>query len=154
MDGIKLPEFLNTEEKYNKLIRGIDTLQKFEELFLEILSDDELEMSSILTLMKVIERDVILVNKLTEASSLLEMTESFLRYMMMKDIDSNKKKTEKKQKRKDKPDAKSFNKTAENISKNRKKFPKNDSKNQKKKKSTTTTDIEGEWTCDCPQSDK
>ena len=62
MDGIKLPEFLNTEEKYNKLIRGIDTLQKFEELFLEILSDDELEMSSILTLMKVIERDVILVD--------------------------------------------------------------------------------------------
>ena len=153
MDGIKLPEFLNTEEKYNKLIRGIDTLQKFEELFLEILSDDELEMSSILTLMKVIERDVILVNKLTEASSLLEMTESFLRYMMMKDIESNKKKTEKTEKE-DEPDAKSFNKTAENISKNRKKFPKNDSKNQKKKKSSTTTDIEGEWTCDCPQSDK
>ena len=153
MDGIKLPEFLNTEEKYNKLIRGIDTLQKFEELFLEILSDDELEMSSILTLMKVIERDVILVNKLTEATTLLEMTESFLRYMMMKDIESNKKKTEKTEKE-DEPDTKSFNKTAENISKNRKKFPKNDSKNQKKKKSTTATDIEGEWTCDCPQSDQ
>ena len=35
--------------------------------------------------MKVIEHGVILVNKLTEVSALMEMTESFLRYMLMKE---------------------------------------------------------------------
>ena len=74
MDGINLPEFLNTEEKYNKMIHEVDTLYKFEEIFLKLLSDEKLDMSSIMTLMKIIECDVILVNKLTEASSLIEMT--------------------------------------------------------------------------------
>ena len=85
MDGINLPEFLNTEEKYNKMIHDVDTLYKFEEIFLKLLSDEKLDMSSIMTLMKIIERDVILVNKLTEASSLIEMTESFIRYITLKD---------------------------------------------------------------------
>ena len=86
MDGINFPEFINTEEKYNKLIHKVNTLPKFEEIFLKLLSDDNLEMSTILVLMKLIERDVILVNNLTDASNLMEMTESFIRYIMLKDI--------------------------------------------------------------------
>ena len=42
-------------------------------------------MPSILKLMKVIERDVILVNKLYEASLLMEMTNTFINYINMKD---------------------------------------------------------------------
>ena len=42
-------------------------------------------MPSILKLMKVIERDVILVNKLYEASLLMEMTNTFINYTNMKD---------------------------------------------------------------------
>ena len=38
-----------------------------------------------MTLMKIIEHDVILVNKLTEASSLVEMAGSFIRYITLKD---------------------------------------------------------------------
>ena len=83
MDQINLPEFMNTEEKYNKMIHEIDSLNKFEKIFLKLLDDETLEMSSIMTIMKVIERDVILVNKLTEVSTLMEMTESFIRYMML-----------------------------------------------------------------------
>ena len=42
-------------------------------------------MSSILKLMKVIEHDVIFVNKLHEASLLMEMTDTFINYISMKD---------------------------------------------------------------------
>ena len=85
MDGVILPDFLNTEEKYNKLIHEVNSLYKFEQIFLKLLSDDTLELPTILSLMKVIECDVILVNKLMEVSALMEMTESFLRYMLMKE---------------------------------------------------------------------
>ena len=64
MDGVILPDFLNTGEKYNKLIHEVNSLHKFEQIFLKLLSDDTLELPTILSLMKVIERDVILVNKL------------------------------------------------------------------------------------------
>ena len=85
MDGVILPDFLNTEEKYSKLIHEVNSLHKFEQIFLKLLSDDTLELPTILSLMKVIECDVILVNKLMEVSALMEMTESFLRYMLMKE---------------------------------------------------------------------
>ena len=39
--------------------------------------------------MKVIERDVIMVNKVYEASDLINMTKSFLNYIMMKISDKN-----------------------------------------------------------------
>ena len=85
MDGVILPDFLNTKEKYNKLIHEVNSLHKFEQIFLKLLSNNTLELPTILSLMKVIERDVILVNKLTEVSALMKMTESFLRYMIMKE---------------------------------------------------------------------
>ena len=47
-------------------------------------------MDSILGLMKIIERDVILVNKLNEATALMEMTETFIKYMMMKEEEKKK----------------------------------------------------------------
>ena len=37
------PSSSNTEEKYNKLIHEVNTLPKFEEIFLKLLSDDNLE---------------------------------------------------------------------------------------------------------------
>ena len=36
MDGVILPDFLNTEEKYNKLIHEVNSLHKFEQHFSEI----------------------------------------------------------------------------------------------------------------------
>ena len=85
MDSIKLPQLFNTEEKYNQMIRETDTIEKFETIYLNLLSNEELDMPSILKLMKVIERDVILVNKLYEASLLMEMTNTFINYINMKD---------------------------------------------------------------------
>ena len=39
MESIKLPEFLNTSEKYNEMVRKTDTVKKYEEVFYELLGD-------------------------------------------------------------------------------------------------------------------
>ena len=119
MDGIILPDFLNTEEKYNKLINEVNSLHKFEQIFLKLLSDNTLELPTILSLMKVIERDVILMNKLTEVSALMEMTESFLRYMLMKELISPEQQQQ---------NPKSIKKLSKDTPKKTKKLPKEDSK--------------------------
>ena len=41
MDKINLPEAFNTEEKYNKMIHETDTIQKFEAIYLSLLSNEE-----------------------------------------------------------------------------------------------------------------
>ena len=128
MDEIMLPEFLNTEEKYNKMIHEVNTLHKFEEIFLKLLSDETLDMSNILTLMKMIERDVILVNNLKEASSLIKMTETFIKYIIVKEKDKNQ------------------NQEQHKKAKKPKKLSKEDSKNEKKMKPAVE---EGVWECDC-----
>ena len=132
MEQLNFPDFLNTEEKYNKLIRETNTLQKFEEIYLKLLADEDLQMSTILALMKIIECDVIFVNNLTEASSLMEMTESFIKYMSMKDVDSHKTTIENK-----KPEEEEKDKTPKTLKKTVKK------KTQK-----------GNITCDCGFPDK
>ena len=39
-DSMKVPEFMNTPEKWNALVESIDTSEKFDELSLKILDDD------------------------------------------------------------------------------------------------------------------
>ena len=138
MDEIMLPEFLNTEEKYNKMIHEVNTLHKFEEIFLKLLSDETLDMSNILTLMKMIERDVILVNNLKEASSLIKMTETFIKYIIVKEKDKNQNQEQHKK-------AKKPIKVVKDTQKP-KKLSKEDSKNEKKMKPAVE---EGVWECDC-----
>ena len=82
MEDIKVPEFLNTEEKYNEIIRKMDTLGKYETLFITLLDDEDLPLVDILKLMKCIECDVILLQGIEEVSQLMEMSESFLRHMI------------------------------------------------------------------------
>ena len=89
-EELKLPKFLSSQEKYNKLIRETNTLKKFEDIYMKLLSDEDLEMDSILGLMKIIEQDVILVNELNKATALMEMTETFIKYMMMKEEEKKK----------------------------------------------------------------
>ena len=142
MDGINFPEFINTEEKYNKLIHEVNTLPKFEEIFLKLLSDDNLEMSTTLVLMKLIEHDVILVNNLTEASNLMEMTESFIRYIMLKESTSPKNTEQQESEKKTK-------KTVKDVSKRSKKSTKEEEDSRKDKKMKPAVVEEGEIVCDC-----
>ena len=47
MESIKLPEFLNTSEKYNEMVKKTDTVQKYEEVFYQLLGDESLPLLDI-----------------------------------------------------------------------------------------------------------
>ena len=91
MEHLKLPSYLNTLKKYNEMIRATDTVKKYEEVFYNLLGDESLPLLDILTLMRCIERDVILVHGINDITHLLELTESFIRYMisMSEETDKN-----------------------------------------------------------------
>ena len=91
MEHLKLPSYLNTLEKYNEMIRATDTVKKYEEVFYNLLGDKSLPLLDILTLMRCIECDVILVHGINDVTHLLELTESFIRYMisMSEETDKN-----------------------------------------------------------------
>ena len=91
MEHLKLPSYLNTLEKYNEMIRATDTVKKYEEVFYNLLGDESLPLLDILTLLRCIERDVILVHGINDVTHLLELTESFIRYMisMSEETDKN-----------------------------------------------------------------
>ena len=91
MEHLKLPSYLNTLEKYNEMIRATDTVKKYEEVFYNLLGDESLPLLDILTLMRCIERDAILVHGINDVTHLLELTESFIRYMisMSEETDKN-----------------------------------------------------------------
>ena len=91
MEHLKLPSYLNTLEKYNEMIRATDTVKKYKEVFYNLLGDESLPLLDILTLMRCIECDVILVHGINDVIHLLELTESFIRYMisMSEETDKN-----------------------------------------------------------------
>ena len=91
MEHLKLPSYLNTLEKYNEMIHTTDTVKKYEEVFYNLLGDESLTLLAILTLMRCIEHDVILVHGINDVTHLLELTESFIRYMisMSEETDKN-----------------------------------------------------------------
>ena len=136
-EELKLPKFLSSQEKYNKLIRETNTLKKFEDIYMKLLSDEDLEMDSILGLMKIIEQDVILVNELNEARALMEMTETFIKYMMMKE-------EEKKKEVKNPKPKKWVRDKINNNNNNSKKCPK-----QTSEKHNNSIPEEGVFECDC-----
>ena len=91
MEHLKLPSYLNTLERYNEMIRTTDTVKKYEEVFYNLLGDESLPLLDILTLMRCIEHDVILVHGINDVTHLLELTESLIRYMisMSEETDKN-----------------------------------------------------------------
>ena len=90
MEHLKLPTYLNTMEKYNEMIYTTDTVKKYEEVFYTLLEDESLPLLDILTLMRCIERDVILVHGIKEVGYLLELTESFIKYMISTSAENDK----------------------------------------------------------------
>ena len=104
MEDLKLPVFLNTEEKYNELVRKTDMVKKYEEVFYKLLEDDALSLMDVLTLMKCFERDVILVHGIKGMSYVLDLTESIIRYMIQMTEEESKSNTKQKIK-KEKPDS-------------------------------------------------
>ena len=70
-------------------------------VFYQLLGDESLPLLDILTLMKCIERDVILLHGINDVTHILELTESFIRYMiaMSEEYDKNNTKKDKSRKK-------------------------------------------------------
>ena len=75
------------------MIRTTDTVKKYEEVFYQLLGYESLPLLDIQTLMRCIERDVILVHGINDITHLLELTESFIRYMISISEESDKNNT-------------------------------------------------------------
>ena len=56
------------------MVRKTDTVKKYEEVFYELLGDESLPLLDILTLMKCIERDVILLHGINDVTHILELS--------------------------------------------------------------------------------
>ena len=82
MEKIQLPEFLNTIEKYNKVVQETDTIKKYEDIFYALLEDKNIPLVDLLKIMYNLEHDVILVHGISEVKHLMEMAESIIRYMI------------------------------------------------------------------------
>ena len=105
MEDIKLPVFLNTQEKYNELVRKTDTVKKYEEVFYKLLEDDTVSLLDVLTLMKCFERDVILVHGNKSVEYVLDLTGSIIQYMIHMSEEEGKKVNTKLNIKKEKPDS-------------------------------------------------
>ena len=82
MEKIQLPDFLNTIEKYNKVVHETNTIKKYEDIFYALLEDKNIPLVDLLKIMYNLERDVILVHGISEVKHLMEMAESLIRYMI------------------------------------------------------------------------
>ena len=84
MEIIQLPDFLNTIEKYNKVVCETNTIKKYEDIFYALLEDKNIPLVDLLKIMYNLEHDVILVHGISEVKHLMEMAESLIRYMITK----------------------------------------------------------------------
>ena len=82
MEKIQLPDFLNTIEKYNKVVHETNTIKKYEDIFYALLEDKNIPLVDLLKIMYNLECDVILVHGISEVKHLMEMAESLIRYMI------------------------------------------------------------------------
>ena len=79
-----------------KWFKKLTQFKNIEEVFYQLLGDESLPLLDILTLMKCIERDVILLHGINDVTHILELTESFILYMiaMSEEYDKNNTKQE------------------------------------------------------------
>lgn len=82
MEKINVPEFLNTIDKYRKVVRETNTMKKYEDIFYLLLEDNNIPLVDMLKIMYNLERDVILVHGISEVKHLMEMAESLIRYLI------------------------------------------------------------------------
>ena len=82
MQKIQLPDFLNTIEKYNRIVHETNTIKKYEDIFYALLEDKNIPLVDLLKIMYNLECDVILVHGISEVKHLMEMAESLIRYMI------------------------------------------------------------------------
>ena len=79
MEVSKIPEFIDTPEKYNQVVWDTDTIKKYEDIFYKLLEDKDLSLVELLKIMYKFEQDVILYHQIHGVKHLMEMAEKWQR---------------------------------------------------------------------------
>ena len=77
-----MPEFLNTEDKWNAKVRRVSTANQFEDFFYVLLEDPEISTADVLKIMKRFEGDVVLVHGNKEIYCVMDVVDSIIWYMI------------------------------------------------------------------------
>ena len=82
MEPIYLPEFLNTEEKWCKLVQSTTSVDQFEEIFHKLLGDESVPTLDVLRIMRKLERDIYMVHGNKDIYCVMDVVDSIVWYMI------------------------------------------------------------------------
>ena len=82
MEPICLPEFLNTEEKWCKLVQSTTSVDQFEEIFHKLLGDESVPTLDVLRIMRKLERDIYMVHGNKDIYCVMDVVDSIVQYMI------------------------------------------------------------------------
>ena len=82
MEPICLPEFLNTEEKWCKLVQSTTSVDQFEEIFHKLLGDESVPTLDVLRIMRKLERDIYMVHGNKDIYCVMDVVDSIVWYMI------------------------------------------------------------------------
>ena len=82
MEPIHLPEFLNTEEKWCKLVQSTTSVDQFEEIFHKLLEDESVPTLDVLRIMRKLERDIYMVHGNKDIYCVMDVVDSIVWYMI------------------------------------------------------------------------
>ena len=83
MEPICLPEFLNTEEKWCKLVQSTTSVDQFEEIFHKLLGDESVPTLDVLRIMRKLERDIYMVYGNKDIYCVMDVVDSIVWYMII-----------------------------------------------------------------------
>ena len=102
MEPICLPEYLNTGEKWCKLVQSITPVDQFEEIFHKLLEDKSVPTLDVLRIMRKLERDIYLVHGNKDIYCMMDVVDCIVWYMITSTREFEVKAEEKRKNRKQK----------------------------------------------------
>ena len=76
-----LPEFLNSEAKWYKIVKETDTVEKFENILYTILDDDNISTLDTFKIMKQLEGDIIRQHRNEDIRTVLDVVAGISKYI-------------------------------------------------------------------------
>ena len=76
-----LPEFLNSEAKWYKIVKETDTVEKFENILYTILDDDNISTLDTFKIMKQLEEDIIRQHRNEDIRTVLDVVAGISKYI-------------------------------------------------------------------------
>lgn len=76
-----MPEFLNTQEKYDEVLQKTDSVMKFEEVALKILADERIDALDFYAILKALGDTLDLVHEKSGIKIMVDIVESTVKYL-------------------------------------------------------------------------